>query len=278
MRTYVNTVMQVSVQDLGFNGFQFPISVFSLNRDNSVKFNQQHNNEACREQDARVNYIKRCSACGKDLQASEIIKVFRADKESKAYFTEEEIKALKKTTDKVEIVAISLNKDIPDYLKGGCYGLSIQPKSKTLASDKQAYLTLVSFLGEDLALIGYFSSRNSTHLVRVFALTNYLLMQKLAFAENSQFDEFMQLHTQQMGSVALPDMAILQQTARTVAKPLALTDFRNEPLERLQELIESRIQNPNAKIEVPEQATVTATPIFSKEYQQKIAEQVKARV
>lgn len=269
--------MQIVVEELGFNGFQFPISVFSLSKDTSIKFNQQHNQETCREQDAKVNYIKSCSACKKELQANEIIKVFRADKENKAYFTEEEIKAIKKTTDKLEITGIALNKDIPDYIKSSCYGLTIQPKSKTIERDKQAFQTLVSFLGEDLTLIGYFSNRNATHLIKVWAETNYLLMQKLAFAENSQFNEFMELHSQQMGTVKQPDMSILQQTAYSIAKPLTLTDFKNASAERLQEIIENRITNPNTAINFERAEQPQQQPIFSKEFQKKIAEQIKAQ-
>lgn len=277
MRAYANSMMQIRVEDLGFNNFQFPVSVFSLSKDNGIKFNQQHNNENCKEQDARVNYVKRCSACGLDLHSEDMIKVFRLDKENKAYFSDAEIKAIKKVSDKIEIIAIALSRDIPDYFKSGSYGLSVAPKSKTLASDKQAYNTLISFLGEELNLVGYFSSRNATHLVRIFALTNYLLMQKLAFAESSQFDEFMELHKAQIGSAVMPDMAILQGVARSIAKPIELTDFHNEPLEKMQELIESRIKNPSAKIELPEKEKAIVAPIFSKEYQQKIAEQLKVK-
>lgn len=276
MRAYANTVMQVNVSDFGFNNYSFNVAVFPITKDTGIHFNQIHNSKECLK--GNVKYAKKCSVCGKELQASEIAKVFRASEEQQAIFSEQELKQLKQATEKLEIVAVAKNSQIPEWQKDKCYGLSIQYKSKTLDSDRNAYQTLSAFLGEQICLVGLWTNRGSTSLVRVFAETNYLILQKLKFVEEVQaFNEFMNYHAEKMQGIQQPDMSVLQQTALSVVQGFSFEDYKNKHQERLKVIINERIDNPNAVLDLPKEATQVQPQIFSVEQQQKIAEQLKVK-
>jgi len=278
LRAYSNTVMQINVEDFGFNNYSFNVAVVPITRDTAIHFNQVHNQAECLK--GSVKYAKKCSVCGKELQAGEIAKVFRESEEKQAVFSEQELRQLKQATEKLEIVAVAKSTDIPEYQKDKCYGLTIQYKSKQEDSDRNAYQTLLAFLGEELCLVGLWTNRNNTALVRVFAETNYLILQKLKFIEEIQaFKEFMDYHNEKMQEKQLPDMAVLHQTALSVAQGINLSDYCNEHRENLMEVIETRLDNPEAKLHLDRAETPQiATPIFSIEQQKKIAEQLKAKV
>ena len=154
LRAYNKTQITINLGKLGFNNFSFPIVVYSLSKNNTITFNQIHNEKECIDKNAGVNYVKRCSYCKKELSNTEIAKTFRLSEEEKAVFSEEELKAIKSRTDILEVIEVSKNAEIKEWFKGKCFGITINSKSKTSDKDKQALNTLISFLGEELCLIG----------------------------------------------------------------------------------------------------------------------------
>lgn len=112
--------------NISFALVNIPVVMNPIIRNNDTSFNQLH--EKCLN---RIQYIKYCPHCKKDVKEKEIIKGYQYEKDNYLVFDKEELNKLKPENDKeIEVVAfVNIDEIDPVYFEKS-YVLETENKSK----------------------------------------------------------------------------------------------------------------------------------------------------
>lgn len=151
---------------ISFGLVNIPIIMSPVIKNNDTSFNQLH--VKCGN---RVNYIKYCSHCKKDIKEREIIKGYEYEKDKYITFTREELNKLKPKNEKeIEIISfVPISEVDPTYFeksyylettgKGKAYSLFCEAlkKSKLVAVAKTVigskfYYCILRFLNDSIIM------------------------------------------------------------------------------------------------------------------------------
>lgn len=99
---------------ISFGLVNVPVVMSPIIKNNDTSFNQLH--VKCKH---RINYVKYCSHCKKDVKNTEIIKGFQYEKDKYIFFNKEELDVLKPSNDKeIEIVSfVNISEVDPMYFE-----------------------------------------------------------------------------------------------------------------------------------------------------------------
>ncbi len=111
---------------ISFALVNIPIVMNPIIRNNDTSFNQLHNK--CLN---RINYIKYCPHCKKNLKEKDIVKGYSVAKDDYLVFTKEELNSLKPISEKeIEIISFVKEAEIPVWFYEKSYFLEAEGKSK----------------------------------------------------------------------------------------------------------------------------------------------------
>lgn len=112
--------------NISFGLVNIPVNINPLIRNNDITFNQLHSK--CL---SRINYIKYCSHCKKEVMERDIVKGYEFEKDNYVVFDKKELDMLKVRNDKeIEIVSFVPIKDIDPFYFEKSYVLSYTGKGK----------------------------------------------------------------------------------------------------------------------------------------------------
>lgn len=100
--------------NISFALVNIPTQMNPIIKNNDTSFNQLH--DKCKH---RINYVKYCPYCKKDVKNTEIIKGYQYEKDEYVFFSKEELDKLKPSNDKeIEIVSfVNINEVDPMYFE-----------------------------------------------------------------------------------------------------------------------------------------------------------------
>ena len=81
---------------ISFGMVHIPVGLYTATQDNDIRFNQ-----LCRDDGSRVKYIKVCPSCGKEMQASDIVKGFEYEPGKYVTMTDDDFEKAKTEKDKI---------------------------------------------------------------------------------------------------------------------------------------------------------------------------------
>ena len=112
--------------NISFALVNIPVVLNPIIKNNDTSFNQLH--KKCLN---RIEYIKYCPVCHKDIKEQDIIKGYEYERDKYIIFNKEEINKLKPDNEKeIEVVSfVNLNEIDPVYFEKS-YFLNVETKSK----------------------------------------------------------------------------------------------------------------------------------------------------
>lgn len=119
---------------ISFGLVNIPVQMRPIIKNNDVSFNQLH--KKC---GARINYVKYCPSCKKDVKADEIIKGYKYATDSYVTLSNEEFNNLKSPDEKMlEIIGFVDLKEIDPVFYEKSYVLDVESKNKAYSLFKAA--------------------------------------------------------------------------------------------------------------------------------------------
>lgn len=94
---------------ISFGLVHIPVSMYTATRDDDIRFNQMHKADG-----GRIGYKKICKHCGKEVDASEIVKAFEFEKDKFVTIEENEFLKLQTEKDKsLTVIQTTNSENIP---------------------------------------------------------------------------------------------------------------------------------------------------------------------
>ena len=113
--------------NITFGLVSIPVTMNPIIKNNDISFNQLH--KKCLH---RIEYVKYCPYCKKEVKETDIVKGFQYEKDNYLVFSKEELAKLKIANDKlIEVVSFIKETDIPSFYYEKSYFLVADSKSKS---------------------------------------------------------------------------------------------------------------------------------------------------
>lgn len=232
--------MAVTIRSaISFGLVYIPVELYTATQDNDIHFNQlvKDNNE-------RVRYKKTCKSCKKELNSSDIVKGFQYEKDKYVVITDEDFNKIKTEKDRsIRILQFTDLSQIPAVYYNKAYQANSQK-----GGEKAFELLRQAMLRQNKVAVGKTVLGNSETMLALIPTPNGMLLQTLFY-----YDE-----VKQPTNVAAPpqvdkqELDMAEQLVTSMDKPFEPKQYHDEYQQRLQQLIESKIEG--KQITVPKEA------------------------
>lgn len=163
--------------EMGFGMIQIPIKLHSATKDLSPQFHQLHT-----ECKSRINMVRRCGTCVRDIAWEEIGKGYEVSKGEYALFTKEELAALEDSeSGSIEIVQFIDPNDIAPAQLEKSYWVS--PGSKTARGARGFEILRTVLADTERAALVKVKLRTKPRLGIIRAQDKFFMLQTMRYAD-----------------------------------------------------------------------------------------------
>jgi len=231
---------------ISFGLVHIPITINPVIKNNDISFNYLH--KKCLN---RVNYIKYCPSCKKNVKNTDLIKGYEYTEDKYVTFDNKDFDALKTNQDKtIEIISfVDLNEIDPIYFEKSYY-LDIDKNNKAFSLFRNALKK-----SKKVAIAKTVIGTKSYYVVLRFSLSN-IIMTTLYYEEEIRLNEALEdvKYTEKEIDLALK----LIDSMTDVFKPL---DYVDEYQDKVKRAIDKKIDGKSIK-KAKEKRKVTVTNLM----------------
>jgi len=228
---------------ISFGLVHIPVSLYKATQDNDISFNQLH-----KEDNARIQYKKSCSGCGKELKTNDIVKGFRYADSQDAYviLTDEDFEHAK--TEKDRGIHILHFTDL-DSIQPVYFDESYHVVAET-GGDKAFALLRQAMLDEKKVAIAKTVMGNSGKLLTIVPTEEGMLINTMYYEDEVR--EIPKSTTRVEINEA--ELTMAKQLINSMIKEFEPGLYKDEYQVRLREIIESKIEGKEIVSATPNQA------------------------
>ena len=181
--------MRGTSSNIVYKMYNIPVKIANLQKADSTGLKQ--GSPCCNDFVSRKNF---CKSCDKELEFSEITKIFPLTKDENHIFTKDQITALKDFDDVIEVVGTILKSSI-DY-RMVCGAFVVLPdkkqKKKSIKMFEKAYKVFERSVNDsEKAIVVKFSTRQKQKLGIMTSIDNVITLLHIVYDE--QFNEIDEL-------------------------------------------------------------------------------------
>lgn len=206
-----------------------PIGLYKTTVDNDIHFNQLE-----KESKARIKYKKYCSHCGKEVQASDIIKGYEYEKDKYVVMTDDELERIKTKKDKtIHILQFAKMSEVNMiYYEKDYYAI---PET---GAEKAYELLRQALLSEKKVAIAKTVMGTNEKLLVLYPMKDGMIVKTLFYE-----DEIAAV-PKQVPKMKLEEqeLELAKMLIQNMTKPFEAEEFRDEYQARLKEAIMKKIQ------------------------------------
>ncbi len=206
-----------------------PIGLYKTTVDNDIHFNQLE-----KESKARIKYKKYCSHCGKEVQASDIIKGYEYEKDKYVVMTDDELERIKTKKDKtIHILQFAKMSEVNMiYYEKDYYAI---PET---GAEKAYELLRQALLSEKKVAIAKTVMGTNEKLLVLYPMKDGMIVKTLFYE-----DEIAAV-PKQVPKMKLEEqeLELAKMLIQNMTKPFEAEAFRDEYQARLKEAIMKKIQ------------------------------------
>ena len=227
---------------ISFGLVHIPVGLYKATQDNNIKFNQ-----LCKEDHSRVQYKKVCSGCGKEVQASDIVKGFRySESDEYVIMSDDDFEKAKSDKDRgIHIIHFAdFDCITPLFYDEGYY---IIPET---GGDKAYALLRQAMLDEGKIAIAKTVLRTAGKLLAIMPTAEAMIIKTLYYA-----DEVREIPKSVAAEINDDELEIAKQLVKSMVQEFDPTLYKDEYQSQLREIIENKIQGKEVVVAQPEKAT-----------------------
>ena len=206
-----------------------PIGLYKTTVDNDIHFNQLE-----KESKARIKYKKYCSHCGKEVQASDIIKGYEYEKDKYVVMTDDELERIKTKKDKtIHILQFAKMSEVNMiYYEKDYYAIP------EIGAEKAYELLRQALLSEKKVAIAKTVMGTNEKLLVLYPMKDGMIVKTLFYE-----DEIAAV-PKQVPKMKLEDqeLELAKMLIQNMTQPFEAETFRDEYQARLKEAIMKKIQ------------------------------------
>jgi DNA end-binding protein Ku len=233
---------------ISFGLVHIPISLHTATQDNDVHFNQLH-----KADNSRIRYKKTCAHCGKEVQASDIVKGFEYEKDQYVIITDDDLEKIKTEKDRTMQILhfTTLDTISPVYYEKTYHAV---PEA---GGDKAFELLRAAMMQEKVVAVAKTVLGAKETLLTLIPREDGLLVQTMFFA-----DDIKSLPTSYAKPKVVPtELKMAKQLITGMVKPFSPKEYKDEYQTRLRELITTKIAGKEVVAASPEGQAKSGTVI-----------------
>ena len=224
-----------------FGLVSIPVKLYTATTSHNISFNLLHN-----ECKGRINLQNYCPQCERVVERSELVKGYQFEKNEYVIISDEDLDAVKpESSSAMEIVQfIDLKEIDPIYYEKSYYLGPDRGNEKTLG------LLARAMQETNRAAIGKLTMRNHEYLALIRPGMDGLIVQFMLYSDEIRQNEF---RINSSGEVKPKELQLAKQLVENLSEPFDPAKFKDDYVERVEEMIDSKLKGKKLTILPPAQ-------------------------